>query len=145
MCGGLKIMFPNEHTWSKCPRKPGQKSKGTTLVRREVLQCFSYVCECVCSVMSHSLQSHGSWRSPSGSSVHGILQARILDWVAMPSSRGSSQPRDQTQVSCVSCSGRRILCYWVARGSPITLLQNVERLERALNPWWDQWGEGEVD
>ena len=34
--------------------------------------------------------------SPPGSSVHGILQARILEWVAMPSSRGSSQPRDQT-------------------------------------------------
>ena len=33
--------------------------------------------------------------SPPGSSVHGILQARILEWVAMPSSRGSSQPRDQ--------------------------------------------------
>ena len=37
--------------------------------------------------------------SPPGSSVHGILQARILEWVAMPSSRGSSQPRDQTCVS----------------------------------------------
>ena len=37
--------------------------------------------------------------SPPGSSVHGILQARILECVAMPSSRGSSQPRDQTQVS----------------------------------------------
>ena len=37
--------------------------------------------------------------SPSGSSVHGVSQARILEWVAMPSSRGSSQPRDQTQVS----------------------------------------------
>ena len=36
--------------------------------------------------------------SPPGSSVHGILQARILEWVAMPSSRGSSQPRDRTQV-----------------------------------------------
>ena len=34
--------------------------------------------------------------SPPGSSVHGILQARILEWVAMPSSRGSSKPRDQT-------------------------------------------------
>ena len=40
--------------------------------------------------------------SPPGSSVHGILQARILEWVAMPSSRGSSQPRDQTQVSCIA-------------------------------------------
>ena len=37
--------------------------------------------------------------SPPGFSVRGILQARILEWVAMPSSRGSSQPRDQTRVS----------------------------------------------
>ena len=37
-----------------------------------------------------------------GSSVHGILQARILEWVAMPSSKESSQPRDQTQVSHIS-------------------------------------------
>ena len=39
--------------------------------------------------------------SPRGSSVHGILPARILQWVAMPFSRGSSQPRDQTHVFCV--------------------------------------------
>ena len=37
-----------------------------------------------------------------GSSVHGILQARTLEWVAMPSSRGSSQSRDQTQISCIA-------------------------------------------
>ena len=37
--------------------------------------------------------------SPSGSSVHGILQARILEWVAMPSSTGSFLPRDRTQAS----------------------------------------------
>ena len=41
--------------------------------------------------------------SPPGSSVHGILQARTLDWVAMPSSRGFSSPRDLTHVSCGSC------------------------------------------
>ena len=58
--------------------------------------------------------------SPSGSSVLGILQARILEWVAMPSSRGSSQPRDQAHVSC--------LLHWqvgslplVAPGKPIGL------------------------
>ena len=34
--------------------------------------------------------------------VHGILQARILEWVALPFSRGSSQPRDQTQVSYIA-------------------------------------------
>ena len=41
--------------------------------------------------------------SPPGSSVPESLQGRILDWVAMPSSRGSSQPRDQVGVSRVSC------------------------------------------
>ena len=40
--------------------------------------------------------------SPPGFSVHGILQARILQWVAMPFSRGSSGPRAQTQVSCTA-------------------------------------------
>jgi len=40
--------------------------------------------------------------SPPGSSVHGILQASILEWIAMPSSRGPSWPRDQTQVSCIA-------------------------------------------
>ena len=40
--------------------------------------------------------------NPMDSIVHGILQARILEWVAFPSSRGSFQPRDQTQVSCIT-------------------------------------------
>jgi len=47
--------------------------------------------------------------SPLGSFVHGILQARILEWVAMPSSRGSFGPRDQTQVSYIRCIGWRVL------------------------------------
>ena len=42
-------------------------------------------------------------------SVHGILQARILEWVPRLSSRGSSQPKDQTRISCVSCIGRWIV------------------------------------
>ena len=47
--------------------------------------------------------------SPPGVSVHGILQARILEWVAMPSSKGSSWRRDWTHVSSVSCIGRWVL------------------------------------
>ena len=46
-----------------------------------------------------------------GSSVRGILQARILEWVVMPSSRGSSQPRDQTCVSCSSCIVGRLFTH----------------------------------
>ena len=56
--------------------------------------------------------------SPPGSSVHGILQARILKWVAMPSFRGSSQPRDQTRVFYVSCISRRVLYHCCHLGSP---------------------------
>ena len=49
-------------------------------------------CPTLCDPMDYSL---------SGSSVHGNLQARILEWVAFPFSRGSSQSRNQTQVSCI--------------------------------------------
>ena len=48
--------------------------------------------------------------SPPCSSVHGILQARILEWVAMPSSRASFQPRDQTPVSCIAGRFFRVTC-----------------------------------
>ena len=44
--------------------------------------------------------------SPPGSSVHGVFQARLLEWVAISSSRGSSRPRDQNCVSCISCIGK---------------------------------------
>ena len=45
--------------------------------------------------------------SQPGSSAQGILQGRILEWVAMPSSRGSSRPRDQTHISCCPCIAGR--------------------------------------
>ena len=54
--------------------------------------------------------------SPTGSSVHGILQARILKWIAISSSRGSSWPRDQTHISYVSCIGRLVLSPLVPSG-----------------------------
>ena len=55
--------------------------------------------------------------SPPGSSVHGVLQARILEWVALPSSRGYSQPRDRTHVSYVSCIGRQVFYHQCHLGS----------------------------
>ena len=47
--------------------------------------------------------------SPPGSSVPGILHARILEWVPMSSCRGSSQPRDQTLILYISCIRRQVL------------------------------------
>ena len=55
--------------------------------------------------------------SQPASSVHGILQARILEWVAISSSRGSSRPRDQIRVCCVSCIGRWVVYPLSHRGS----------------------------
>ena len=48
-----------------------------------------------CSVMSNSLRPHGLY-------IHGILWARILEWVAIPFSRGSSRPRNQARVSYIA-------------------------------------------
>ena len=59
--------------------------------------------------------------SPSGSSLYGILQARILEWVAMNSSRGSFQPRDRTQVSCISCTAGRFLTLSYQRSPDLPL------------------------
>ena len=61
--------------------------------------------------------------SPPGSSVHGILQARILEWAAVSVSRGCSQPRDQTHISC---TGRRVLFTAEPPGKPRSVLWMVK-------------------
>ena len=64
-------------------------------------------CLCVCSIPQPCLILCDPVDcSPPIFSVHGILQATILEWVARPSSRGSSSPKEQTLVSYVSCIGR---------------------------------------
>ena len=68
-----------------------------------LLFLVSKSCPTVCYPMDYS---------PPGFSVHGISQARILEWVTFSFSRGSSQPRDQTRVSCI---GRGILYHWATR------------------------------
>ena len=64
-------------------------------------------------LVGKSLQSCSTLCNPMDCSlpgfVHGILQARTVEWVAMPSSRGSSLPRDLTCVSYISCIGRQVL------------------------------------
>ena len=59
--------------------------------------CFCCVRWSVCPTLCDPINY-----SPPESSVHGILQATILEWIAIPFSRGSSQPRDQTWVSCIA-------------------------------------------
>ena len=62
------------------------------------------------SVTPDSLWPYGLL--PTSSSVHGISQARILEWVTISSSRGPSQPRNQAHVSCSYCVGKWILYLW---------------------------------
>ena len=67
-----------------------------------------------------------------GASVHGILQARILEWVAMPSSRGSTRPRDRTCVSYVSYIGRQALYNQCHLGSPAVGFVSINHLDEWL-------------
>ena len=88
--------------------------------------CFTFSCttyEILCAfVLSHfsciTTLCDPMDCSPPGSSVHRILQARILEWVTMPSARGSFQPRGQTHISQVSCISKQVLCHWHHLGSP---------------------------
>ena len=68
------------------------------------------LCPTLCDPMDYS---------PPGPSLHGILQERILEWVAMPYSRGSSWLRDWTWVSCVSCIGRWVWCVCMTWFAPV--------------------------
>ena len=87
-------------------------------MKKKILICY---CRCVCAKL---LQSCLTLCDPMdcslpGSSVHGISQARILEWVAMPSSRGSSRPRDPSRISYVSCIGSRFFTISAAREAPV--------------------------
>ena len=71
---------------------------------KETLPDGLYVCVCVYVLIPQSCPTLCDAKdcSPPGSSVHEISQARILEWVAIPFCRASSQPRDRTQVSCIA-------------------------------------------
>ena len=85
----------DEHDWRRPPCHEGT-ARPCTLSRES--------CPALCETMDCS---------PPGPSVYGIFQARILQWVVVSFSRGSSWPRDQTRVSCISYKARWILYHWV--------------------------------
>ena len=74
-------------------------------------------------------------RSLPGSSVHRILQTRVLEWLAIPFSRGSSQPRDWTHVSYISCiGGQGFFCLFLPQNSDLsTLNRKHESKQRKLD------------
>ena len=89
------------------------------------VQNYSKVC---CAVLSHSVM-FGPFVACQAPLSMGILQAKILEWVAMPSCRGSSQPRDRTQASCIA---GRFFTSWATREAPLKGL-TLSKLTRRLN------------
>ena len=85
-----------------------------------LLLCCAQLCLTFCNAMDCSLP---------GSSVHGMLQAKILEWVAISSSRGSSSLRDRTCIFCVSCTGRWIL-YHCATREALDMLNEKKNRQR---------------
>ena len=72
--------------------------------------------------------------SPRSSSVHGIFQERILEWVAISFIRGSFQHWDQTCVSCMSCTGRRVLYQLRHWGGPCCV-ESLSHVQLLVTPW----------
>ena len=102
-----------------------------TITAVHLKHCISVLTKCK---VSHSVVSNSLWPmdcSPPGSSVRGILQARILEWVAISFSRGSSQHRDQTWVLCIA---GRFFSPSEPPGKPIsTLFQFKKQKQKLLN------------
>ena len=96
------------------------------------------VCLCVCGHARVSVLSR-VWLfcdptdcSPPGSSVHGILLARLLEWVAISSFRGTSPPRSPTSISYISCFGSWVLYHYHHPGS----CPKVKRKWKSLSCVW---------
>ena len=89
------------------------RSRGWVVGEMGGVECGSYSqsCPALCNSMDSRLP---------GSSVRGISQARILEWVTISSSRGSFQPRGRTHASYLA----GILCHWAFREAPTSNLQN---------------------
>ena len=90
------------------------------------------LCPTLCDPMDCSLP---------GSSVHGILQARIVEWVTMPSSRGSSRRKDQTCLSYISWVGRQFLYQeWHLESAPhpsgIHDVKHLDLVQSVGKKWW---------
>ena len=83
-----------------------------------VFSIFSCVYVCVCAQSCPTLWDPVHYNPP-GSSVHGIFQARILDWLAVSYSRASFQTKGWTHLSGVSCTGRQILYHCTTWETPI--------------------------
>ena len=95
-CFVLWPLWPSSGLWS------------TTFITESMISTSAICTVCVPAPLCPTLFDLMDY-SLLGSSIHGIFQSKILEWVAITYSRGSSWPRDWTHVSCASCIGRQVL------------------------------------
>ena len=101
---GFPAAWVNLHSILPNRQKPNKHTLSSQAGRDRIQTCVHAKSLRSCPTLCDPMDC-----SSSGFSVHGILQARILEWVAIFSSRGSSQPRDRPCISCRSGIGRQIL------------------------------------
>ena len=94
---GEGIGYPLQYSWASLMAQLGMNLPATWEWSEEVAQSCPTLCD------------------PIDYTVRGVLQARILEWIAFPFSRGSSQPKDRTQVSCIE---GRFFTSWATREAP---------------------------
>ena len=109
-----------QNKWSK--RQTGRSQNIFHELASEIILYFSTILWVQVAQLCPTLQPHGLY-SLSGSSVHGISQARILDWITISFSRGSSQPRDWTSLSCIKSTDSLLLSH---KGSPYIYNNHVK-------------------
>ena len=104
----LQSFLSRERGWSKILEEFRWSSQRKSII--PTIMSLPLILKWSRSVMSDPVDC-----SPPGSSIHGILQARILEWVAISFSRGSPGPRDWTRVSCLA---GRCFNLWATREAP---------------------------
>ena len=114
------LMFlENDFWWAWLQRKVIRSGRGLEppMCGFKVKVKVAQLCSTLCDPMDHT--------------VHGILKARILEWVAFPFSRGSSQPRDGTQVSCLAAG---FFTSWATRESVSGFKVSLNMVQSSTRP-----------
>ena len=150
----LSTEFPKQEYWRGLPFPslgdlPDPRIELVSLYCRHIVYCWATrealtICLLLCAQLLQSCPTlcNSMDRRLPGYSVHGIFPARILEWVAMPSHKGSSWPRDQTHITCVSCIGRWVLYQVSHQGICICLSAIILFIHLKLSiSWWDRWGQ----
>ena len=128
----LSMEFPRQEYWSGLPCPPTGDLPNPGIELPSLMSLALAGRFFTSSIICKAQESVWKWKwvtqscltlcNPTDCIVHGVLQARILEWVVLPFSRGSSQPRDLTQVSWIA---GRCFTVWATKEAPCTYLVTI--------------------